>query len=63
MRYRVYKSVRGMDSFEPWLSRIETEMTEAVIDEALSEIPPEWYDFDRKPLGKMLEQFLRRRKP
>jgi len=59
MRHRVYESARGMDSFEPWLWRIETEMTEAVIDEALSEIPPEWYVFDQETLGKMLEQFLR----
>ena len=53
MRHRVYEPARGMDSFEPWPSRIETEMTEAVIDEALGEIPPEWYDFDRETLEKM----------
>lgn len=61
MRHRVYESVEGLHSFEPWISRIETKMTEAVMDEALSEIPPEWYEFEREPLEKMVEQLLRRR--
>ena len=61
-RHGVYESVRGMESFEPWLSRVESKMTEAVVEEAASEIPPEWYDFDPEPLEKMLEQLLRRRK-
>ena len=61
-RHGVYESVRGMESFEPWLSRVESKMTEAVVEEAASEIPPEWYDFDPEPLEKMLEQLLRRRR-
>ncbi len=28
-RHRVYESVRGMESFEPWLARIETKISEA----------------------------------
>jgi len=62
MRHRVYESVRGIESFEPWLSRVESKMNEAALEEAASEIPPEWYDFDRDSLDKMLEQLLRRRK-
>jgi len=61
-RHRVYESVRGMESFEPWLSRIESKIAEAALEEAASEIPPEWYDFDPEPLEKMLEQLLRRRR-
>lgn len=61
-RHRVYESVRGIDSFEPWLSRVETKMTDTALEEAFSEIPPEWYDFDPDPLEQMLEQLLRRRK-
>ncbi len=61
-RHRVYESVRQVESFEPWLARIETKMTEKVLEEVSSEIPPEWYDFDPDALEKMLEQLLRRRK-
>jgi hypothetical protein len=63
-RHRVYESVRGIESFEPWLRRIENEtrMTEDVLDEIYREIPPEWYDYHPDPLEKMLEQLLRRRK-
>jgi hypothetical protein len=60
-RHRVYESVRGMESFEPWLARIETRMTQTVLEEVASEIPPEWYNFDLDALEQMLEQLLRRR--
>jgi hypothetical protein len=61
-RHRVYESVRGIESFEPWLARVEEKMTESLVEEIYSEIPPEWYDFDPDALEKMLELLLRRRK-
>jgi hypothetical protein len=61
-RHRVYEGVRGMESFEPWLGRIETKMTEPALEEAASEIPPEWYNFEHDALERLLEQLLRRRK-
>ena len=61
-RHRVYESARGMESFEPWLARIEEKMTEAVLDEIYKEIPGEWYSFETEALERMLEQLLRRRK-
>ena len=61
-RHRVYESVRGIESFEPWLARVETKMDESAIEDAASEIPPEWFDFDVDPLEKMLEQLLRRKR-
>jgi hypothetical protein len=61
-RHRVYEPVRGIESFEPWIARVESKITESVLDEVASEIPPEWYNFDPDPLDKMLEQLLRRRK-
>src|SRR3984957_10970502 len=33
-RHRVYESVRGIDSFEPWLSRVESKIGEAQLEEA-----------------------------
>ena len=61
-RHRVYGNVRGMEAFEPWLDRIERQITEAVLDEIASEIPPEWYGFDLDSLDNLLEQLIRRRK-
>lgn len=61
MRHRVYANVTGIDSFEPWLSRIESRIGEAALDETQSEIPPEWYDDDADALQRLLEQLWRRR--
>jgi len=61
-RHRVYESVRGIDAFEPWLTRVETRMTEAVLEDAAQGIPPEWYGFDFDALEQLLERLLQRRK-
>jgi hypothetical protein len=60
-RHRVYESARGIESFEPWLARIESKMTEQVFDDVYKEIPGDWYGFDTDALEKMLERLLRRR--
>src|ERR1700691_3039117 len=52
-RHRVYDSVRGIESFEPWLARVESKITEAALDDIQKEIPPEWYGFDFEALQKM----------
>jgi len=56
----VYACVRGWESFEPWLSRIEN-MQDDVIWRAAGEIPPEWYENDWGPLEKLVAQLLERR--
>jgi hypothetical protein len=61
-RHRVYQGVHSLESFEPWLARIEGKMTEQVFDEVLKEIPGEWYGFDADALEQILERLLRRRK-
>lgn len=61
-RHRVYESVRGIDSFEPWLTRVETRMDESVAGEIAGDIPPEWYGFEPDALERMLEQLMRRRR-
>lgn len=60
-RHRVYETVRGIDSFEPWLTRVETRIDESVLGEIAGEIPPEWYGSDTDALEQMLAQLLRRR--
>lgn len=57
----VYHSVRGWDDFQPWLDRI-VHFPEAVVDEALSQIPPAWLEGDEPELTRLLELALRRRK-
>ena len=59
-RQSVYKDVRGVDSFEPWLVRIE-KMDIATLGEIAEEIPPEWYNSDYDALEKMIEHLDRRR--
>jgi hypothetical protein len=65
-RKTVYQSVRGWSDFEPWLERVR-HFPEAVVDQALKQIPPEWLaesqsGGDRSELERLLEQLLRRRK-
>jgi hypothetical protein len=61
-RNRVYEGVIGMESFSPWLERIEKHITERVLDEIGREIPPSWYEDDYDTLVKLLEQVYRRRR-
>ncbi len=61
-RHRVYESVRGMESFEPWLERLEKRVTDTVLDRISKEIPPEWYNFDIAALFDLLGRLDRRRK-
>lgn len=54
--------VKSMDSFEPWLTRIEREFTLDTILQAADGIPPEWFEFDHVALSQLLEKLNRRRK-
>jgi hypothetical protein len=60
-RHRVYESVLGIESFDPWLARVETKISERIVEEAFSEIPPEWFASDPDALEHLAEQLLRRR--
>jgi hypothetical protein len=61
-RSRVYEGVTGMDSFGPWLERLEKRIPEKVLAELAEEIPPAWYEDDYDAVLRLLEQ-LQRRKP
>jgi len=60
-RNRVYQGVIGMESFAPWLERLEKQMSERVLAELAEEIPPAWYEDDYDTLLRLLEQIHRRR--
>ena len=60
-RNRVYAGVIGMESFAPWLERLEKQITERMLAELAEEIPPAWYDDDYDALVRLLQQIYRRR--
>jgi len=56
----VYAGVRGWESFEPWMTRVE-ELEPGRIYEAAGQVPPEWYENDWEAMEKLVEQLIRRR--
>ena len=60
LRHRVYEGVTGIESFDPWLRRVEHLGKEA-LGEVADQIPPEWYDDDYEKLAGLLERLLERR--
>jgi HipA-like protein len=59
-RNDVYAGIRGWDSFEPWLSRIES-FSESSLWRLLEETPPEWVDGAIEDLERPVLQLLMRR--
>ncbi len=57
----VYKQVRGIETFEPWLAKLECEIGMQVLLDIAKAIPPEWYEFDSESLQRLLEQLDSRR--
>ncbi len=56
----VYRPITGWQSFEPWLTRIET-LDPAIAWEIAESIPPEWYGGDLSLLESLIERLLERR--
>ena len=59
-RNHVYAGVRGWESFEPWLSRIEAFPAET-LGRIAEEVPLQWYGGDPRALEQLLETLLQRR--
>jgi hypothetical protein len=59
-RNDVYREVTGWESFEPWLTRLETMAAETVWA-AANEVPPEWYGGDLSEMEALVEKLLARR--
>jgi hypothetical protein len=59
-RNDVYREITGWESFEPWLTRMET-MAEDTIWAAANEIPPEWYGGDVSEMEALVAKLLDRR--
>jgi hypothetical protein len=61
-RLEVYNDVRSWDSFEPWLTRLESKIDLDLIVAAAQGIPRVWYEDDTGALSRLLERLDRRRK-
>jgi hypothetical protein len=59
-RNDVYREITGWESFEPWLTRLETMPAETVWT-AANEVPPEWYGGDQGDMEALVEKLLTRR--
>lgn len=59
-RNDVYREITGWDSFEPWLTSLETMPAETVWD-AASGVPPDWYGGDMAEMEILVEKLLARR--
>jgi hypothetical protein len=59
-RNEVYAEVRGWESFEPWLSRIE-EIDPQILWEIAETVPPEWYGSSVNDLERLLAELIDRR--
>jgi hypothetical protein len=56
----VYANVAGIESFEPWLTRIEA-VTKTALADCARGIPEEWLDFHAAEFSQMIERLWRRR--
>lgn len=56
----VYKNVRSLDDFQPWLERIVNFPAE-VFDRILRQLPPPWLEEDGSQIERLFETLLRRR--
>jgi hypothetical protein len=56
----VYRSVRGLDDFQPWLERI-VHFPEEVVDQAVRQIPPAWLEGEESALEELLDRMMNRR--
>ncbi len=61
LRREVYENVKGLDSFEPWLTRVR-ECSPEILDDAYKRIPPAWLGEDSGDLEDLLEKLFARRK-
>jgi hypothetical protein len=57
----VYGDVQGIESFEPWLGKIES-LHSGILESAYTKIPKGWYNNESDALERLLEQLYSRRR-
>jgi len=61
LRKAVYEQVQGIETFEPWLWVLESEVSKRLLWDIAKVIPPEWNDYDTFALRSLLEKLDSRR--
>ena len=59
-RHIVYRHITGMNSFEPWLGRVER-LSREQLGEMAASIPPEWYNDEYDKLEELIQRLEQRR--
>ena len=59
-RHVVYRDVAGLESFQPFLGRLEN-LDEEFLEEAAASVPPEWYEGSTEELGRLVSELDGRR--
>ncbi len=59
-RTLVYSGVEGLESFEPFLGRLEN-LEEDFLEQAAASVPPEWYEGDTGELCRLVNELASRR--
>jgi hypothetical protein len=59
-RPAVYTEVEGLESFEPFLTRLEN-LDDDILEEAAARVPPEWYEAKTDQLGALVNTLRERR--
>jgi len=59
-RPAVYAEVVGLESFEPFLGRLEN-LSQDFLEQAASSVPPEWYEGKTDELRELLSELVERR--
>lgn len=57
----VYRGVKSLADFQPWLDQV-IHFPEEVVDDALKRIPPEWLGGDEEELDRLLNRLMGRRR-
>jgi hypothetical protein len=57
-----YEAVRGIESFEPWLQRLERNIDKEWLEQVAGEIPREWCPQDASKLPALIDKLERRRR-
>jgi hypothetical protein len=59
-KFKVYDRVLGIETFEPWLEKLDSLDLTALL-ELLKDVPAEWYGSDLSSLERLLEKLASRR--
>jgi hypothetical protein len=59
-RCLVYRNVKSLKDFQPWLDQVSS-FPEALIEDAHEAVPPEYLEHDREHLERLLEHLCRQR--